>query len=186
MFQLHQEYLLVCRNIHGIIRTKNFNPHKDFYNHWNSPGLNYKSWGTNLGKLMNCLLSALYAFWETKSTNQGDYCYLLVYCGSFWTLKLRSGHHCVRHSAPLEQEPGSAWKRFGAEQTRQAKGGKGRAKLREETCHSLGGSCPGVCLGPPASPEPCLQDHPPEMRKRPGFLCYIYIAAVDTLFLLLP
>lgn len=139
-----------------------------------------------MGKLMNCLLSALYAFWKTKSTNQGDYCYLLVYCGSFWTLKLRSGHHCVRHSAPLEQEPGSAWKRFGAEQTRQAKGGKGRAKLREETCHSLGGSCPGVCLGPPASPEPCLQDHPPEMRKRPGFLCYIYIAAVDTLFLLLP
>lgn len=122
---------------------------------------------------MNCLLSTLYVFWKTNSTNQGDYCYLLVRCGSFWTLQLGSGHHCVRHSAPPERKPGSPWERFGAEQTRQAEGGKGNAELREGTVPL------GVRPGTLPNPEPCLQDHPPEMRKCPGFLCYI--VSVDIL-----
>lgn len=33
---------------------------------------------------MNCLVSTLYVFWKTNPTNWGDYCYLLVYCSSFW------------------------------------------------------------------------------------------------------
>lgn len=33
---------------------------------------------------MNCLVSTLYVFWKTNPTNRGDYCYLLVYCSSFW------------------------------------------------------------------------------------------------------
>lgn len=44
----------------------------------------------------------------------------------------------------------------------------------------------GVRAGTLPSPEPCLQDHPPEMRKRLGFLCCICMPSVDTLCLLMP
>lgn len=132
---------------------------------------------------MNCLLSTLYAFWKTNSTDQGDYCYLLFYCGSFWTWQLRSGHHCVRHSAPLERELGSARKCFWAEQTRHREGGKGKAELWEGTCQTPGGSCPGVCaLAPfPAQSPVCKTTIlRRENALAPG------IASVDALYLLIP
>lgn len=135
--------MLAYRNTHVVIGTKNFNPHKDFYDHWNSLGLNYKSWGKKLGKLMNCLLSTLYAFWKTNSPDQGDYCYLLVYCGSFWTLQLRLGHHCVRHLEAPQREPGSAWRHCVAEEGRHERVGKGNQSFRKGC-----GSCPGACTHP--------------------------------------
>lgn len=95
---------------------------------------------------MNCLLSTLYAFWKTNSTDQGDYCYLLVYCSGFWTLQLRSGHHCVRHSAAPEQELRLAWKHFGAAKADTQRVGRGKWSLGQGC-----GSCQGVCTPAPAT-----------------------------------
>lgn len=92
---------------------------------------------------MNCLLSTLYAFWKTNSPDQGDYCYLLVYCGSFWTLQLRLGHHCVRHLEAPQREPGSAWRHCVAEEGRHERVGKGNQSFRKGC-----GSCPGACTHP--------------------------------------
>lgn len=98
MFQLHQKYLLVDRNICDIIRTKIFSSHKDFYNHWNSPGLNYKSWGKNLGKLMNCLLPTLYAIWKkTPNPPQIRMIIVIIIC---WFIVVASGH-CSSDPATL-------------------------------------------------------------------------------------